>query len=220
MTRATNTTKEKRSQIFLPNIFFKCFSVALVCIISFCVGYFLNSSYSTNHLEIGTKTNPIERRNSRHLRPYREQLLDSFKAENLEETLRWGNQVILFRNCDFLARDQLPLSKTDRLLLFVLHRYFSKEPHLAGSKRNNDLAHHIATKWREYGFDEVTMPKYDVLMSSPKNDRKSHVEIHRNGRVIFKSQSHEKVITVCMLTVLLFWLLWLWFLSFCKPCKM
>lgn len=118
-----------------------------------------------------------------------------------------------FQKLRFLARDQLPLSKTDRLLLFVLHRYFSKEPHLAGSKRNNDLAHHIATKWREYGFDEVTMPKYDVLMSSPKKDRKSHVEIHRNGRVIFKSQSHEKVITVCMLTVLLFWLLWLWFLS-------
>ena len=83
----------------------------------------------------------------------------------------------------------------------LCYRYFSSEPHFAGSKRNNDLAIHIAQKWREYGFDHVEMAKYDVLMSSPRKDMKSKVEIHRNGHVIFKSQSHEKVRAVFCLIV-------------------
>ena len=80
------------------------------------------------------------------------------------------------------------------LTLFVLYfRYFSKEPHLAGSKRNYDLAQYIAKKWKEYGFDQVEMAKYDVLMTSPRKDLQSKVEIYRNGDVVFKSQTHEKV---------------------------
>ena len=72
-------------------------------------------------------------------------------------------------------------------------RYFSKEPHLAGSKRNNDLAQDIAKKWKEYGFDQVEMARYDVLMTSPRKDMKSKVEIYCRGQVVFTSQSHEKV---------------------------
>ena len=76
---------------------------------------------------------------------------------------------------------------------YLFFRYFSKEPHLAGSKRNNDLAQHIVKKWKEYGFDQVELAKYDVLMTSTRKDLKSKVEIYCHGQVVFTSQSHEKV---------------------------
>jgi N-acetylated-alpha-linked acidic dipeptidase len=31
------------------------------------------------------------------------------------------------------------------------HRIFTAEPHVAGSKRNNDLANYIADEWRKQG---------------------------------------------------------------------
>ena len=83
-----------------------------------------------------------------------------------------------------------PLCKSKACLCF---RYFSKEPHLAGSKRNNDLAQVIAKKWKEHGFDQVEMAKYNVLMTSPRKDMKSKVEIYCHGQVVFTSQSYEKV---------------------------
>ena len=75
----------------------------------------------------------------------------------------------------------------------MCYRYFSEEPHLAGSKRNNVLAQHIAKTWKDYGFDQVEMAKYDVLMTSPRKDRKSKVEIYCHDEVVFTSQSYEKV---------------------------
>ena len=78
-------------------------------------------------------------------------------------------------------------------MFYFVYRYFSSEPHFAGSKRNNDLARYIAEKWQKYGFDDVNMPEYNVLMNSPRKVWESKVEIHRNDRVIFKSKSVEKV---------------------------
>ncbi|MBI2682866.1 MAG: M28 family metallopeptidase [Acidobacteriales bacterium] len=48
------------------------------------------------------------------------------------------------------------------------HRYFTAEPHPAGSERNNHLAEYIAEKWREQGMEDVTIRRYDVLNSFPK----------------------------------------------------
>ena len=48
------------------------------------------------------------------------------------------------------------------------HRYFTAEPHPAGSKRNNDLAYYIAEQWRAQGWDEVKVHQYDVLSSYPR----------------------------------------------------
>lgn len=48
------------------------------------------------------------------------------------------------------------------------HRLFTAEPHPAGSERNNELARYIAEKWKEYGWEEVTLHRYDVLISSPR----------------------------------------------------
>lgn len=48
------------------------------------------------------------------------------------------------------------------------HRFFTAEPHPAGSERNNELAHHIAETWRQQGWEDVTIHRYDVLDSVPR----------------------------------------------------
>lgn len=48
------------------------------------------------------------------------------------------------------------------------HRFFTAEPHPAGSERNNELARHIADLWKQQGWDEVTVHRYDVLVSYPR----------------------------------------------------
>ena len=49
------------------------------------------------------------------------------------------------------------------------HRIFTAEPHLAGSKRNNDLAQYVADEWRKQGLDDVVIRRYDVYATMPKS---------------------------------------------------
>ncbi len=48
------------------------------------------------------------------------------------------------------------------------HRHFTAEPHPAGSERNNDLARYIADEWRKQGLEDVTLHRYDVLNTAPR----------------------------------------------------
>ncbi len=50
-------------------------------------------------------------------------------------------------------------------------RYFTAEPHPAGSARNKELADHLASRFREYGWDEVRLHRYDVLLPWPTRVR-------------------------------------------------
>lgn len=52
---------------------------------------------------------------------------------------------------------------------------------MAGSKRQRDLAVHLAEKWRMYGFDVVEMPEYKVPLSLPQEDNPNKVEVINNG---------------------------------------
>ena len=49
------------------------------------------------------------------------------------------------------------------------HRIFTAEPHLAGSKRNNDLADYVADQWRRQGLEDVVIRQYDVYATAPKS---------------------------------------------------
>jgi N-acetylated-alpha-linked acidic dipeptidase len=49
------------------------------------------------------------------------------------------------------------------------HRIFTAEPHLAGSKRNNELAQYIAAEWRKQGLDDVVIHRYDIYGTNPKS---------------------------------------------------
>ena len=66
---------------------------------------------------------------------------------------------------------------------FLTTRFLTSEPHMAGSKRQHDLAMNLADKWRTYGFDEVEMPEYKVLLSLPQEDKPNKVEVVNNGTV-------------------------------------
>ncbi|HJQ70360.1 MAG TPA: M28 family metallopeptidase [Blastocatellia bacterium] len=48
------------------------------------------------------------------------------------------------------------------------HRFFTAEPHPAGSERNNELARHIAEVWEQQGWEDVRIHRYDVLDSRPR----------------------------------------------------
>jgi N-acetylated-alpha-linked acidic dipeptidase len=48
------------------------------------------------------------------------------------------------------------------------HRYFTQEPHPAASTRNNELADYIAVQWKQQGWEDVALRKYDVLHSAPR----------------------------------------------------
>jgi N-acetylated-alpha-linked acidic dipeptidase len=48
------------------------------------------------------------------------------------------------------------------------HRYFTQEPHPAASARNNELAAYIAEQWKQQGWEDVALRKYDVLHSAPR----------------------------------------------------
>ncbi len=49
------------------------------------------------------------------------------------------------------------------------HRIFTAEPHLAGSKRNNELADYIAKEWKKQGLEDVVIHRYDVYATAPKS---------------------------------------------------
>jgi N-acetylated-alpha-linked acidic dipeptidase len=49
------------------------------------------------------------------------------------------------------------------------HRFFTAEPHIAGSKRNNELARYIADEWRKQGLEDIIIRRYDVYSTLPKS---------------------------------------------------
>ena len=48
------------------------------------------------------------------------------------------------------------------------HRHFTAEPHPAGSERNNELARFVAEQWKQQGLEDVTIHRYDVLNTAPR----------------------------------------------------
>ena len=49
------------------------------------------------------------------------------------------------------------------------HRIFTQEPHIAGSKRNNELADYIAAEWKNQGLEDIVIHRYDVYGTNPKS---------------------------------------------------
>jgi len=49
------------------------------------------------------------------------------------------------------------------------HRIFTQAPHVAGSKRNNELAEYIRDEWKKQGLEDVIIRRYDVYGTNPKS---------------------------------------------------
>ena len=53
------------------------------------------------------------------------------------------------------------------LSCMIVIRYLTVDPHIAGSDRNDELAGDLVTQWNSYGFDNVNMYNYTVLLTFP-----------------------------------------------------
>src|SRR5215213_1941285 len=47
------------------------------------------------------------------------------------------------------------------------HRVFTQEPHMAGSRRNYELARYVAEQWKAYGLEEVKIIEHPVYLPWP-----------------------------------------------------
>lgn len=47
------------------------------------------------------------------------------------------------------------------------HRIFTKEPHMAGTQRNYELAQYMAQQWRAYGLEDVSLIEHPVYLPWP-----------------------------------------------------
>ncbi|HXU09773.1 MAG TPA: M28 family metallopeptidase [Blastocatellia bacterium] len=66
------------------------------------------------------------------------------------------------------------------------HRFLTAEPHPAGSERNNELARHIADLWKQQGWEDVTLRRYDVLNTFPRE-----VSVEMTSPVKYKASLRE-----------------------------
>lgn len=108
----------------------------------------------------------------------------------------------------------LPIS---RFHIYLSTRYFTVEPHIAGSLRQYELAVHISNKWKEYGFDEVEMPEYRVLLSLPREDQPNNVEVITNGSVSLTIHGKLQVKTLHYANLSLNYLIYFLLLDFVLP---
>jgi N-acetylated-alpha-linked acidic dipeptidase len=56
------------------------------------------------------------------------------------------------------------------------HRIFTQEPHVAGSKRNNQLAEYIRDEWKKQGLEDVVIRRYDVYGTNPRSTSLEMIE--------------------------------------------
>ncbi|XP_028396940.1 glutamate carboxypeptidase 2-like [Dendronephthya gigantea] len=73
-------------------------------------------------------------------------------------------------------------------------RYFSERPHVAGTPRSKELADEIERRWREYKFDKVEQPEYDILLPYVQPNVSNSVQIlNSTGNVTFEFSGKEKL---------------------------
>jgi N-acetylated-alpha-linked acidic dipeptidase len=70
-------------------------------------------------------------------------------------------------------------------------KYFSSEPHLASSPRNNELAEFIFEEWKRLDLDEVKIVSYDVLLSFPE-DILVELESPHPYRLSLREESYQE----------------------------
>ena len=84
-----NSSQKNCSRTIFLRVLLKFSSIVAVSFVSFLAGHLLNSIYTSNYKEIGTEMNRVEQRSTTDAASHiKTQLLNSFRAENLEDNLR------------------------------------------------------------------------------------------------------------------------------------
>ena len=76
-----------------------------------------------------------------------------------------------------------------------LHRYLTVYPHITGSDRNDELADNLMTQWNSYGFDNVNMYNYTVLLTFPNKSSLNVLNIVSSDNfddVLFKANTTKE----------------------------
>ena len=120
--------------------------------------------------------------------------------------LSWKHTARIIISLDEHCRPPLDLSHFITELKFTIFpylsssncfnfcRYFSEEPHLAGSPRQKELADELAKRWKSYGFDHVEQPEYKVLLSFPNTQDPTKITIkYTNGTKIHEISGDKQV---------------------------
>ncbi|KAM4701185.1 putative N-acetylated-alpha-linked acidic dipeptidase [Discoglossus pictus] len=69
---------------------------------------------------------------------------------------------------------------------------FTRQPHLAGTEQNFNLAKQIEAQWRDYGLDKVELKHYDILLSYPNETNPNYISlIDGNGNSVFNTSLFE-----------------------------
>ncbi|XP_048259623.1 N-acetylated-alpha-linked acidic dipeptidase 2-like [Haliotis rufescens] len=75
-------------------------------------------------------------------------------------------------------------------------RLLTLKPHVAGSQNNLDLGNWIKDKWMEWGFDDVKLTPYDVLLSFPDANNPNVVRVlNETGGIVYESPLKEANLT-------------------------
>ena len=70
-----------------------------------------------------------------------------------------------FSNEKELIKEALKNIDTNSLRSY--HEELTKEPHIAGQKRDEELTKYIQKAWNQMGFDRVELAEYDFYLSWP-----------------------------------------------------
>ncbi|XP_046557864.1 putative N-acetylated-alpha-linked acidic dipeptidase [Haliotis rubra] len=75
-------------------------------------------------------------------------------------------------------------------------RHITLKPHVAGSENSLDLAKWMKANWQEWGFDDVKLTPYDVLLSFPDANAPNVVRVLDDaGSVVYESPLKEANLT-------------------------
>jgi N-acetylated-alpha-linked acidic dipeptidase len=86
--------------------------------------------------------------------------INSFSQDKRPDAKEQKSFILAYK--DFVDKTISP-EKIDKYL-----RFFTSEPHVASSPRNNELARFIFEEWKSYGLEDVHLSEYDVLLSFPE----------------------------------------------------
>lgn len=105
-------------------------------------------------------------------------------SEN-ESKLKSGHDIL-----DFVKKAHKKLNAEQ---IRTYHKFLTKEPHIAGLKRDNELTDWIKEEWESHGLDKVTLAEYNFYLSWPDPEKPNKIHlIDENAKVQFTSQHKEK----------------------------
>ncbi len=77
--------------------------------------------------------------------------------------------------------------------IFINFRYLTAKPHIAGKERNSELAQSLYEQWTHYGFDDVTLKNYTVLLDYVDRANYNVLELQDNqGSVLYKANTTQE----------------------------